>query len=110
MLNREEYVEQAYFYRTLRERMQQSVSTQELLDSIRHEILSTTSLPMALEFMVGELKLTGGFASAMERLLHYFTPFQAFVIREAEKDTGRFDFRIGLEILQHEAEYRAAGG
>ena len=44
----------------------------------------------------------------MARLDHYFTPFQAFVIQEAENERGRFDLRIGLEILRREAEYRAA--
>lgn len=109
VLDRDEYVEQAYFYRTLRERIQQSISTQELLVSIRQEILSTTKLPMALEFMAVELKMTGGFATAMARLDHYFTPFQTYVIQEAEKEEGRFDFRIALEVLQREAEYRAQG-
>jgi hypothetical protein len=109
MLDREEYIEQAYFYRTLRERMQQSMSTQELLGTIRQEILSTTKLPMALEFMVAELKQTGGFASAMARLGHYFTPYQTYVIAEAEKEEGRFDFRVALEVLEREAKYRAEG-
>lgn len=108
-LEREEYIEQAYFFRTLRERMQQSMSTQDLLVAIRQELLSTTKLPMALDFMAAELRLTGGFASAMSRLGHYFTPFQTFVIREAEREEGRFDFRIALEVLQREAEYRAQG-
>jgi len=109
VLDREEYVEQAYFYRTLRERMQQSMSTQELLGAIRQEILSTTKLPMALEFMATELRHTGGFATAMARLGHYFTPYQTYVVREAEKEDGRFDFRIALEILEREAKYRAEG-
>jgi len=109
LLDREEYVEQAYFYRTLRERMQQDMSTQELLVTIRHEILSTTKLPMALEFMSSELRHTGGFGTAMARLGHYFTPYQTYVIREAEKEEGRFDFRIALEILEREAKYRADG-
>ena len=65
MLNREEYVEQAYFFRTLRERMQQDMSTQDLLGAIRHEVLTTTMLPFALDFMAGELRLTGGFATAI---------------------------------------------
>jgi hypothetical protein len=108
-LPREEYVEQAYFFRTLRERMQQSMSTQELLTAVKQEILSTTQLPMALDFMASELRFTGGFASAMAKLAHYFTPFQTFVVAEAEKAEGKFDFRIGLDILQREAEYRAAG-
>ena len=108
-LDREEYVEQAYFFQTLRERMQQNMSTQDLLDAIRQEILTTTKLPLAVEFMADELRLTGGFATAMARLPHYFTPFQTYVVGEAEKAEGRFDFRIALEILQREAEYRAAG-
>jgi len=109
LLDREEYVEQAYFFATLRERMQQGMSTQELLMAIRQEILATTQLPFALDFMASELRLTGGFASAMARLPHYFTPFQTYVVAEAEKPEGRFDFRIALEILQCEAEYRGKG-
>jgi hypothetical protein len=108
-LDREEYVEQAYFFQTLRERMQQSISTQDLLDTVRQEILTTTMLPFAVDFMAGELRLTGGFATAMARLPHYFTPFQSYVVSEAERAEGQFDFRIALEILQREAEYRAQG-
>ena len=48
LLDREEYVEQAYFFRTLRERMLQAVSTQDLIEAIRQEILATTKLPMGL--------------------------------------------------------------
>ena len=83
------------------------MSTQDLLMAARQEILATTQLPYAIDFMAGELKLTGGFATAMARLPHYFTTFQTFVVAEAEKAEGRFDFRIALEILQREAEYRA---
>lgn len=109
MLDREEYVEQIFFYRTLRERLDEGFSTQELLTAIRQEILATTKLPMALEFMSGELKHSGGIAPAMARLDHYFTPFQTFVVQEAEKPDGRFDFRVALEVLEKEAEYRAKG-
>lgn len=109
LLEREEYVEQAYFFRALRERLDQGTSTQELIKTITQEILSTTKLPMALDFMVTELRYTGGFSTAMARLTHYFTAFQTFVIREAEREDGRLDFRIALEILEKEAEYRAKG-
>ncbi len=109
-LDRDEYVEQAYFFRAFRERMQEGTSSQDLLGGIQQEILSTTKLPMALEFMAGELRLTGGFAPAMARLNHYFTSFQTFVVREAEREEGRLDFRIALEILEREADYRAKGG
>ena len=107
LLDREEYIEQAYFFQTLRERMQQSMSTQDLLMAAKQEILATTQLPYAIDFMAGELRLTGGFATAMARLPHYFTTFQTYLVAEAEKAEGRFDFRIALEILQKEAEYRA---
>jgi hypothetical protein len=43
----------------------------------------------------------------MGRLPHYFTPFQAFVVRESENERLRFDLRVGLEILRREAEYRS---
>jgi hypothetical protein len=109
MLEHEEYVEQAYFYRTLRERLESGLSTQELLVAIRQEILSTTKLPMAIDFMATELKLMGGFHTAMARLDHYFTPFQTFVVSEAERVEGRFDFRVALEILEREADCRAKG-
>ena len=108
-LDREEYVEQAYFFQVLRERMQQSMATQDLLDAVRQEILATTMLPFAVDFMASELRLTGGFATAMARLPHYFTPFQTYVVAEAEKAEGQFDFRIALDILQREVEYRAGG-
>ena len=108
-LSREEYVEQAYFFRTVRERMQMAESTQDLLGSIRQEVLSTTQLPYAIDFMESELRLTGGIASAMAHLDHYFTPFQTFVVAEAERAEGQFDFRIGMDVLQREAEFRAQG-
>ena len=60
-----------------------------------------------MDFLLTELKHTGMMHSAMERLPHYFTPFQTYVMREAEAERGRFDLRIALEILRHEAKYRA---
>lgn len=110
LLDREEYVEQAYFFRTIRERIQQGMSTQELLGSIREELLSTTKLPLALDYLAAELRLTGRFSSAMARLAHYFTAFQTFVVHEAERDEGKFDIRVALEVLEREAEYRSKGG
>ncbi|HWA98955.1 MAG TPA: hypothetical protein VG713_10705 [Pirellulales bacterium] len=109
MLDREEYIEQAYFFRALGERMQHNMATQDLLASLREEVLATTSLPLALDFLGAELRHSGVIAPAMERLSHYFTPFQAFVMSEAERERGRFDFLTGLEILEREARYRADG-
>lgn len=108
MLSREEYIEQAYFFRTWRERLDEAVAAQEILAGIREEILTTTRLPMAIDFLAGELQLHGRMGGGMERLAHYFAPFQAFVISKAEEENARFDFRTALEILQYEAEYRAS--
>src|SRR5262245_8039535 len=80
---------------------------QELLAHIKQQILSTTRLPMAMDFLLTELKHTGMMSTAMERLPHYFTAFQTYVMREAEAERGRFDLRIAVEILRHEAEYRS---
>jgi len=107
MLDREEYIEQAHMFRTLSERLAEGTPIQELLDHIKQEILSTTRLPLAIDFLLAELKHTGMMSGAMARLSHYFTPFQTYVMREAEAERGRFDMRIAVEILRHEAEYRA---
>jgi hypothetical protein len=109
MLDRDEYVEQAHFFKMLADRNALGMSTQELLGLVREEVLSTTKLPMAIDFLAGELKLNGVFHTAMEKLPHYFTPFQTFVIEEAESDVGRFDMFLGLQVLAREAEYRAQG-
>lgn len=106
MLDREEYVEQAHFFRTLEQRLLQNIPMQELLVSLREEILVTTKLPMAIDFMLGELIHAGGVSTAMARLGHYFTSFQTYVLTEAEDDRGRFDMRTGLRILAREARYR----
>lgn len=109
MLDREEYVEQAYLFKALGERMRESHTTQDLLKWIKEEILSTTRLPMAIDYMAGELKHTGTFAPAMAKLAHYFAPFQTYVVAEAENDRGKFDIGVALKILEREANYRANG-
>jgi hypothetical protein len=109
MLEREEYVEQAYLFKALIERGQQNIATQDLLKSLKEEILATSKLALAIDFLESELKHAGVFSTAMDRLKHYFTPFQTFVVGEAEKERGRFDFLLAMEILRREAEYRAAG-
>lgn len=110
VLDKEEQIEQAYFFATLAERLHENVPTQEILSSVREEILATTKLPMAIDFLLAELKHVGTFGSAMSQLSHYFRPFQCFVIQVAEDDKSRFDLRIGLQILQREAEYRSGVG
>jgi hypothetical protein len=107
VLEREEYVEQAHLFRTLSERLTDNVPMQELLAHIKQEVLSTTRLPMAIDFLLSELRHIGLMSTAMVRLQHYFTPFQTYVMQEAEAERGRFDLRIAIDILRHEAEYRS---
>jgi hypothetical protein len=107
LLEREEYVEQAYFFRAFRERLDENVPAQEILSTIHEEILSTTKLPMAIEFLKGEILHTGRLSPGMGHLSHYFTPFQTFVISRAEEDRSRFDQKTAFDVLRYEALYRA---
>jgi len=108
-LSQEEHIEQAFFFRTLRERLEYSLPMQEILASLKEEVLSTTKLPMAIDFLLNELIHQGVIGTAMERLSHYFTAYQTLIVTEAENDRGRFDLRTGLEILHREARYRGEG-
>lgn len=105
-LDREEYVEQEYFFRVYRERLLEGVPSQEILQTIHEELLATTRLPMAIDFMRAEIMHNGRISEAMRRLSHYFTAFQAFVMRQAEDDESRFEQRVALRILEQESRYR----
>jgi hypothetical protein len=107
VLEREEYVEQAHLFRSLSERLTENVPMQELLGYVKQEVLSTTRLPLAIDFLLSELRHAGMMSTAMARLPHYFTSFQTYVMREAEAERGRFDMRIAVDILRYEAEYRS---
>jgi hypothetical protein len=109
MLDREEYIEQAHLFQALAERMAAGIAAQEALGSIGQEVLATTKLPMAIEYLVAELKLFGTLSTAMARIPHYFTRFQTFVMNRAEHEGGRFDMRMALAILAREARYLADG-
>src|SRR3954453_7441706 len=107
VLDREEYVEQAYFFRTFRERVAHNLPTQDVLGTLDQVLLSTTRLPLAVQFLATEIKHTGLLASGFERLTHYFTPFQAFVVRQAEEEKRKFTMEAALVVLEREATYRA---
>ncbi len=109
VLDREEYIEQEYFFRVYRERLMENVPSQEILKTISEEILATTRLPMAIDFMRAEILHSGKISTAMFRLPHYFAPFQAFVISRAEEDESRFEQLTALKILESESRYRSAG-
>src|SRR5690348_3039338 len=105
VLDREEYIEQTYFFRVFRERLQANQPAQEILERIHEEILSTTRLPYAIQFLATELKHAGLLATGFARLPHYFTPFQAFVVRQAEETGQRFSMETALVILERLAGY-----
>lgn len=106
-LDVEEYIEQAHFFQGLQVGLDQNRPMQEILKSVRDEILVTTKLPMAIDFLAAELRHSGIFHPAMKRLGHYFTGFQTFIVESSEDERGRFDFLSGLEILKLEAQLRA---
>lgn len=103
----EEYIEQAFLFKTLAERLGRSEAIQDILQQVREEVLATTKLPMAIDFLKAELGHVGVMGSAMRRLSHYFAPYQTFLVESAEDDRSRFDLRAGLLALQHDAELRA---
>ncbi len=107
LLEREEYIEQAYFFRTFRERLQDNWPAQEILSRIHEELLSSTRLPYAVQFLAAELKHTGLLSSGFARLPHYFTAFQSFVVQQAEQEALRFPITTALLVLEREALYRA---
>jgi hypothetical protein len=107
LLDREEYIEQAYFFRVLRERQAANWATQEILERVHEEILSTTRLPYAIQFLATEVKHSGLLSSGFARLPHYFTPFQAFLVRQTEDERFRFSVETAFLVLEREAEYRA---
>lgn len=106
MLDREEYIEQAFFFEMFLERLDADIATQEILRAAKNELLGTTMLPKAVEFLLTDLKYTGTLSHAMSLIPHYFTPFQTYVVAQSEKERGGFDFRTALKILHAEAKYR----
>lgn len=106
-LDSEEYIEQAHLFHGLHNRVHASDPVQSLLKQMRYEVLATTKLPMAIDYMVAELSQTGMMSTAMQRMDHYFEPFQSFLIASAEDDMGRFDMGRALLILEHEARFRS---
>lgn len=107
MLEREEYIEQAHVFGLMRERLPDNVPLQDVLEQARNEVLATTKVPLAVDFMLSELRHSGSISKAMLRLPHYFAPFQTYIMQAAEDERGRFDMRVAVQILEAEAKYRA---
>jgi hypothetical protein len=107
VLDREEHIEQAYFFQAFRERLLDGMPAQDILSRVGEELLSTTRLPVAISFLLAEIKLTGVMSPAMARIGHYFTPFQTHVVNQAELDASRFSMDQALLILEREARYKS---
>lgn len=107
--DRDECIEQAYFFRVFRDRLAENMPAQEVLSRMHEELLTTTRMPMAVQFLAAELRHTGLLASGFARLGHYFTPFQAFTIRQAEQEKFKFSMPMALLVLEREATYKATG-
>jgi len=107
VLDREEYIEQAYFFHAFRERVLDGMPAQEVLARIGEELLSTTRLPLAVSFLNSEIRATGLMGPAMARIGHYFTPFQTHVVTRSELDASRFSMDQALLILEREARYKS---
>ena len=107
VLSPEEYVEQAYLFKALMERMSTDAPIQDLRGYLREEVLTTTKLPMAIDFLLAEVKQLGTMATAMKRIAHYFTPFQSFLIGTAEDDYAQFQMQSALHLLYHDAKLRS---
>lgn len=107
VLSQEEYIEQAYFFRAFRERLLEGQAAQVVLKHLADELLSTTRLPLAVQFLLDEMKHSGFLHQATAALPHYFTPFQSNVLARAEEDNLRFTMEQALLILEREAEYRS---
>src|SRR5262245_7040070 len=107
ILDREEYVEQSYFFRTFRDRLADNMPAQEVLERVHEEILSTTRLPLAIQFLATELKHTGLLGSGLLRLPHYFTAFQTSVIDQAEQAWHRMRMPAAPLTLERLCGYMA---
>ncbi|MGC8639193.1 MAG: hypothetical protein ACP5XB_04865 [Isosphaeraceae bacterium] len=107
MLEHEEYIEQAYFFSSFRERLADGLPAQEILSRVGEELLSTTKLPLAVAFLHAEIKGSGLMSPAMARIGHYFTAFQTYVVSQAELEISRFSMEQALLILEREAKYKS---
>ncbi len=107
--DRDECIEQAYFFRIFRERIAENLPAQDVLGRLHEELLTTTRLPYAVQFLSSELKHTGVLADGFRKLPHYFTPFQTYVVAQAENEKSKFPMATALLVLEREAMYKAGG-
>jgi len=107
----EEYVEQAYLFDALAKQFTADPELQRPIQTmllwLKQEVLATTKLPMAIDYLVAEIKHVGTLSTAMAKMPHYFAPFQTYLIGAAEEESGRFDIWQAFRILHQEALLRS---
>ena len=101
-LSTEEYIEQAHLFESLAKQVLLDVELQQplqtLLQWLKQEVLATTKLPLAIDYMIAEIKHVGTIGTAFVKLSHYFSSFQTYLINEAESERGRFDIWQAFRI------------
>lgn len=111
ILAAEEYVEQAYLFGALAKQFsaegEQQQPLQTMLGWLKQEILATTKLPLAIDYLLAEIKHVGTMSTALSKLSHYFSAFQTYLISEAEREDGKFDIWQAFRILHEEAKLRS---
>ena len=107
ILEREEYIEQAYFFRIFRERIANNMPAQDILERLHEEVLTSTRLPYAIQFLAAELKHSGLLGNGFTKLPHYFTEFQSYVVRQAEDEKQKLAMSTAFLVLEREASYKA---
>ena len=103
----DECVEQAHFFKLFRDRVAENMPAQDVLARAHQEVLPSTRLPYAIQFLATELRHSGRLSTGFALLPHYFTPFQTFVMAQAEEERQRLTMPVALAILEREASYKA---
>jgi hypothetical protein len=113
LLPTDEYIEQAHLFASLAKQVSVEPELQQplqiLLQWLKQEVLATAKLPLAIDYMIAELKHVGTIGTAFAKLPHYFAAFQTYLITEAESESGRFDIWQAFRILEQDALLRAKG-
>ena len=95
VLDREEYIEQAYFFRASASGSPTTCRPRTSSPRLHEELLTTTRLPYAVQFLAAEIKHTGPARQRVREAAALLHPFQAFVIRQAEEEKQRFPMADG---------------
>ena len=106
-LDREEYIEQAYFFRTFCERLEENLPGRKSSKPSARKSSPPPSCRWRSTFSAANWCTRAASAAASRTFGHYFTPFQIDVMQKAEEDKSKFDQRTAFVVLEREARYRS---